>query len=673
MTGNTLPGAPEAIKWIGQRQLDEVWRELFPARKGGNRDADPDEWPDWEVVTAVNTLEQLPKPLQDKFRKALAANPRLRARWEGDTEGLNDTSGSARDLALAHHLRRHGFTLDEYASIAWTWEHGKAEPDGRHYARCWARTAPAEPPKSKPKPAQIDVETLAERAKADAGAAFEPEALDFMKHLRASDPAAYHRARARLKAAGVRIGALEDEIERRPEPPGGTPGKGKALELPEPEPWREPIDGAELLTDLVAQIRRFVILPEHEAVAVALWCVHAHAHEAAFHSPRLTLTSPTMRCGKSTLLRTVGRLIPRPLPSANITPAAMFRVVEACKPSLLIDEADSFAHENEELRGVINSSHCRFDAFVIRAVPAGDDYEARRFSTWAPMAIASIGRIAATIADRSITIRMERKPPGKTIARMRADLDDGFGALVSKAARWGVDHLDALRAADPDAPAALNDRQADNWRPLLAIAEMAAADWASKARAAALALSRIDEDADTMGVQLLGDIRTVFASTRAEAIWTEDLLRHLHAMSEAPWGEYGHQRKPITPRQLSNLLKPFGITVRQIWMPDAKANKQGYDRGQFASGWTRYLSPSPLEATASAARRHFSSPSEHRPLGDSEPPETAETASSRVLGDSDPPSDDGAYLEHFEMTIDDLDRMAGEGDEYAEVDEWLRP
>ena len=41
------------------------------------------------------------------------------------------------------------------------------------------------------------------------------------------------------------------------------------------------------------------------------------------------LTSPTMRCGKSTLLRTIGRLVPRPLPTANITPAAMFRVIEA--------------------------------------------------------------------------------------------------------------------------------------------------------------------------------------------------------------------------------------------------------------------------------------------------------------------------------------------------------
>ena len=128
----------------------------------------------------------------------------------------------------------------------------------------------------------------------------------------------------------------------------------------------------------------------------------------------------------------VGRLVPRPLPTANITPAALFRVIEAAKPCLLIDEADSFARDNDELRGVINSSHCVLDAFVVRAVPAGDDYEARRFSTWAPMAIASIGKVAATIADRSITIGMERKAPGQAVARMRADRDDGFGLLAQQ-------------------------------------------------------------------------------------------------------------------------------------------------------------------------------------------------------------------------------------------------
>ena len=129
-------------------------------------------------------------------------------------------------------------------------------------------------------------------------------------------------------------------------------------------------------------------------------------------------------------------------------------------------------------------------------------------------------------------------------------------------------------------PGALNDRQADNWRGLLAIADLCGSEWPPRARAAALALSATDEDAETIGVQALADLAVVFNSTGAESIWTENLLRHLHAMSERPWGEYGRARKPITARQLASLLKPFGIVTKEQIKQD-EVNKRGYRRDQF--------------------------------------------------------------------------------------------
>jgi hypothetical protein len=130
----------------------------------------------------------------------------------------------------------------------------------------------------------------------------------------------------------------------------------------------------------------YVMLPDTSAVAVALWCIHAHAFEASYISPRLAITSPEKRCGKTTLLRVMQALVPKPLSASNITAAALFRTVEAVRPSLLIDEADSFLDENEELRGIINSGHAR-DGQVIRLV--GEDHEPRAFSTWCPTAIAA--------------------------------------------------------------------------------------------------------------------------------------------------------------------------------------------------------------------------------------------------------------------------------------------
>ena len=609
-----------------------------------------------------NGRADLPEQLApDRLEALQAAHPLL-------FDARRYKSTSERDFALACLARKLGWPQEDAVALI------RAAQDGAKRDRVdylWRTVLGAYAKAGGATAADADwLERLVEQATADPGAAFEESAIDFLAELRARDPAAYERARARMKKAKVRVSVLDQEVQRRKPEPGDS-AKGKALDLPDPEPWGEPVEAAALIAGLVEQIARYVILSDHAALAAALWVLHCHAHDAAFHSPRLTATSPTMRCGKSTLLRTIGRLVPRPLPTANITPAAVFRVVEAAKPVLLIDEADSFAHEDEVLRGVINSSHCRLDAFVIRAVPAGDDYEARQFSTWAPMAIASIGRIASTIADRSVIIAMERKPPGVTIARMRADRDDGFAVLASKTARWVADHLDALRQADPDVPRVLNDRQADNWRPLLAIADLAGGEWPQKARAAALALSMTDEDAETIGVQLLGSIKGVFDSTKADAIWTEDLLHHLHAMSEAPWGEYGRQRKPITARQLGALLKPFEIVAGQVWR--AETNKRGYTQKQFSSAWGRYLSASPLEATESAGFSDFSSARKDSPLADENSPKAAETASSSTLADSEPPP---PWWQHetAELTLEDLDRMAGgDDDSWAEFDQWIRP
>ena len=430
---------------------------------------------------AIDLPHQPPEPLSHAKHAGLKES-------HGHLFDLDRYDGhySQRDLALAGVAARLGWPIEDAWALIIRLREGLDGKEGdkayrRDYIGCTLALAYRDVEPEDDQQSAERIERLIEQAAADPGAVFESGSVDFLAALRARDPAAYERARARLKKAHVRVAALDQEVERRTPKTTGTEGaKGKALDLPEPEPWPEPVDGAELIAGLVEQIARYVILPQHAATAVALWCVHAHAHDAAFHSPRLILTSPTMRCGKSTLLRTIGRLVPRPLPTANITPAAMFRLIEAAKPVLLIDEADSFAHDNEELRGVINSSHCVLDAFVIRAVPAGDDYEARRFSTWAAMAIASIGRVAATIADRSIMIGMERKAPGVTVARMRADRDDGFGVLASKAARWVADHLEDLRSADPDVLWALNDRASDNWRPLLAIADLAGGEWPTR-------------------------------------------------------------------------------------------------------------------------------------------------------------------------------------------------
>src|SRR6202035_4310171 len=148
---------------------------------------------------------------------------------------------------------------------------------------------------------------------------------------------------------------LVDAAFNRPRSGDAEGRQGASLDLSSPVPWEEPVAGTEVLEELAEAFSHFVALPAGAAWALALWTLHAHAHEASDISPLLIFTSPEKRCGKTTALSILTEVVPRPLPASNITPAAVFRAVEKYTPTLLIDEADSFLADREDLRGILNS------------------------------------------------------------------------------------------------------------------------------------------------------------------------------------------------------------------------------------------------------------------------------------------------------------------------------
>jgi len=236
---------------------------------------------------------------------------------------------------------------------------------------------------------------------------------------------------------------------------------------------------------------RYVVIPKESAIAIALWIVHTYALDAAGCAPILAVLSPEKRCGKTLLLGLLIPLVRRPLPASNTTPAVVFRAIEQWSPTLLVDEADSFLEAREELRGVLNSGHTRTTAYVLRT--AGDDHEPRAFSTWCAKAIAMIGRLPATLEDHSLVIPMKRRKPGEKVKRFRLrKVGPAPEILRRKTHRWAQDNMEMLKDADPEVPEELNDRAQDNWRPLLAIADLTGGPWAAAARKAALKLSGSD-------------------------------------------------------------------------------------------------------------------------------------------------------------------------------------
>ena len=242
----------------------------------------------------------------------------------------------------------------------------------------------------------------------------------------------------------------------------GNGKQGRPVEWDDPEPWPEPVDGAAVLTDIADFIRRHVSLPGELADTVTLWVPVTWIHARLEISPFLNLTSATKRCGKSLLLEVLGEFVYRQLSvGGKVTSAALFRVIEAHAPTLLLDEADTYFRDDPELRGVVNGSQRRSSAYILRSV--GDDHEPRQFVTWCPKAIAGIGALPDTVLDRSIVLRLERRPPNVSLASWR-DRDKGaVETLRRKLARWIADNEAGIVAglSAVEFPFGLHDRARD--------------------------------------------------------------------------------------------------------------------------------------------------------------------------------------------------------------------
>jgi putative DNA primase/helicase len=385
---------------------------------------------------------------------------------------------------------------------------------------------------------------------------------------------------------GCRVSTLAAAVKAKRGEAEGAVGQGRPLELPEPDPWPDEVVGASLLDEMAATICHHVVMAEGLAEAVALWTVATHALDAFAIYPRLVLASPVKQCGKTTLLDVISHLVPKPLFIGHTTASPLFRAIELVRPTLLLDEADSFLTDNEELRGLINLGHRR-DGAVMRSV--GEDFKPHLFSVWAPLAIAAIGRVQETIEDRSIIIPLRRRrldEPIENFSAIDPVVIDPLKRLARQAARWAADHTESLRKARPKRPAGVYNRAADNWHPLLAVADAAGGRWPELARriAETMVAAAADDDA-SIRVVLLGDIRDVFAEKKLDRLASAELARALEPIEGRPWGEWKNG-KPLSSHALARLLKPFGIAPARI-----DNQTRGWRRDQFDEAFARYLPP----------------------------------------------------------------------------------
>jgi Protein of unknown function (DUF3631) len=352
-------------------------------------------------------------------------------------------------------------------------------------------------------------------------------------------------------------------------------------------------DGAALLDEVSRYLGRFIAYPsEHARVAHVLWIAHTHSMHAWESTPRLAALSKEPGSGKTRVLEVSEPLVPNPIEAVNVSPAYLFRKVVAPEgpPTILYDEVDTVfgpkAKENEEIRGFLNAGH-RKGAVAGRCVVRGKVIETEEIPAYCAVALAGLGNLPDTILSRAIVLRMRRRAPNEKIEpfRRRIHFEEG-NKLRARLSVWAANMIGDVINTWPSMPAEIQDRDADVWEPLLAVADIAGGDWPGRAREAAVALVALaKESTPSLGIRLLSDLRNVFGD--ADALFTEIILRKLHALDEAPWGEI--KGKPLNDRQLARWLRGYEVKPKPIRIGEDVS--RGYTREDLLDAWKRYLPP----------------------------------------------------------------------------------
>jgi hypothetical protein len=374
---------------------------------------------------------------------------------------------------------------------------------------------------------------------------------------------------------------MTDE-EKSPTGQGGAEQKpSDQIDTPS-KPNTQDVDNelAALLDETVAAFEKHVSLVPGAATAKALWVVFAHTIESASFAPRLALVSPEEGCGKTIALAVLSQLVPDPIIASNASVAVIYRFLKLKTFTLIFDEADTFMDGKPEFVNIYNSGHVRTSAYVLRCGSNKDNFQPEQYPTFCPMIIARIGELApATVASRSIIIPMLKRKADETLSPITSADLKRLGEIKNRCAMWAKKNCAKLQDARPKMPDGFSDRCADNWRHLIAIADLAGPEWGQRARKAALSLEA--EPEISMGVRVLEAIRQVFDEQNVSKIPSEKLADDpaLQAHTGTKWNQ----------NTLAAVLRPFGIRPKSVRI--GNHTPKGYERSQFIVAWERFPKP----------------------------------------------------------------------------------
>ena len=321
------------------------------------------------------------------------------------------------------------------------------------------------------------------------------------------------------------------------------------------------------LEQIVGFFATYVDTKPHYLVGLALWAFHSHIYNQYSRSPRLAILSPVPNCGKSKVLDILGAMVWNPKRLIDPTVASTFRLASA--HTLLIDEVDNMSIL-KNMRSILNDGHS-----VGGCVPrTGKDGKVISYPVYGPVALAGIGRLPATLMSRSLIIRMHRS----TKAMERFTLREQYFAADFYA--WAEQ---ADLNPDPKMPTKLVGREADKWRPLIAIADYF--DRGEIARDFALEFLK---ESDTLDIKesVLRDTEKVFNRAKTNILSADTLYQKLVEDNDGEF-DVDYIEDKMTKRVIGNILAEFQIRSRPHRYKGG-APKRCWFREDFEEMWERY-------------------------------------------------------------------------------------
>jgi putative DNA primase/helicase len=367
------------------------------------------------------------------------------------------------------------------------------------------------------------------------------------------------------------------------------------------EPWPEAVDGNELVEEIYTAIERCVYLTSEQILAITYWVLHTYfirqkdERQAFRYSPILYLTSWLFGCGKTVLQDLLAEISHKSSKAANISISSLFRLLNSKRPTLFLDEIDTYFQNRDELIGLLNAGYDQRVGTVLRQSAKGNDWsETAEFSVWGAKCLAGLGSQVATLESRAIKIQLARKPVNERVERLHdviARDSEFFLNIKRKCIRFAIDNEEALIRQPTAYSDELSDRANDCWSGLFKLAALICAD-TQRIHDAAIKLSSSMGPEKSDFEEFLLDLKPFVVSWAQSRIPSSALVDYLQSLEDRPY-----RYKKFSAYDLASRFRPHGIRSIQIRVEGGNRNVKGYEKAELQQLISKYLQEDQIGVT----------------------------------------------------------------------------